>query len=213
MLFAGSERTAELIAAKDAAFFGWGTEVPIERLPHDRLRRHLEAALREGAERHGLWEPFEAHALALNFAGACSGSAFVAQQLVELVSVIALERPEPHRVQEFPLAGPTIALLLNLNAGRLRAQTRLVKGLAPNAMRIATALANDERPYSVVHHPSDASRALRAMLDTGVVTQEGDGLWTLCDAIFALWLKQPQAGRLRIDRRGPEPIPRWALTS
>jgi hypothetical protein len=213
VVFAGGERTAELIATKDAAFFGWGTEVPIERLPFDRLRRHLEAALRESAEQLGLWEPSEAHALALNLAGECDGSPFLAQQLLELLALIALERPNPRSVQEYPLVGPTIALLLNLNAGRLRAQTRLIKGLAPHALRIATALANDERPYSIVDHPSDASRALRAMRDNAIVTRERDSRWTLCDPTFALWLKQPHAGRLLIHHGGTEPIPRWALTT
>ncbi|MHB8695674.1 MAG: hypothetical protein ACYDHH_31020, partial [Solirubrobacteraceae bacterium] len=213
VLFAGSERTAELIAAKDAAFLGWGTEVPIERLPFDRLRRHLEAALRAKADRLELWEPFAAHALALNFASECSGSPFLAEQLLELAALIALERPKGHRVQEYPLAGPTVDLLLDLNAGRLSTQTRLVKGLAPQALRIATALANDDRPYSVVNHPSDASRALRVMFDNAIVAQESDSRWTLCDPMFALWLKRPHAGRLRIDRRGTEPIPRWAMTT
>lgn len=137
----------------------------------------------------------------------------MAQPLLELLLAIALRRPRSHGVQEFPLVGPTIALLLSHNADRLRAQTRLVKGLAPNALRIATALANDERPYSVVHHPTEASRALRAMLDAGVRSRDKGSSWSLCDPVFVLWLQQPQAGRLQSSRRGAGPMPRWAQTT
>ena len=213
VLFAGASRTAQLVADKDAAFFGWGTEVLIERLPGDRLRRHLQAALRENGERLHRWQPAEADALAMNLAGLCDGSAFLAQQLLELLPLVALERPEVPRVQEGPWIEPTVARLLNFNAGRLRSQTRFVKGLAPNALRIAIALANDERPYSVVDHPSEASRALRAMQDHAIVTQDRDSRWMLCDPLFALWLREPYAGRVRVRAGTVESIPDWTLTS
>lgn len=213
VLFAGGDRTSDLITSEDAAFYGWGTEVAIEKLPFDLLRRHLEAALLENPGRLKLWEPFEVRALAMNFAGVCNGSALLAQQLLDVLPAVALRRPEPHRIQEFGLASRTISMLLGLNAERLRAQTRLVKGLATNALRIAVALANDERPYSVVQHPSEAARALRAMVDASIVVRRDEARWSLCDPLFAMWLKQPQAGRLRLDHQDAEPIPRWALTS
>lgn len=213
VLFAGGDRTADLITAKDGAFYGWGTEVLIDRLPVDLLCRHLEAALPEIIEPLGLSGPSEVHSLATNLASACDGSTLLAQQLLDLLPVAALKHPRADEAHDAALADRTLSLLLNLNAGRLRVQTRLVRGLAPNALRIATALANEQRPYSVVGHPSEAARALRTMVDAGIATQRADTRWSLCDPLFAQWLKQPAAGRLRVDRRAPDPIPRWALTS
>ena len=149
----------------------------------------------------------------MNIAQASNGSALLAEQFLEILPLVMQGRLRPRSVQEFPITRLLLAALLGLNAERLRAPARLVKGLAPNAMRVAAALAAEAPPYSVVEHPSDASRALTAMAENGIAARREGSRWILCDPLFALWLKQPPAGRLRLDERSADAVPRWALTT
>ena len=209
-LFAGGERAAELIASDDAAFFGWGTEIALERLSFDLLRRQLEAVLGESRKQLGIQANAEVQQLAITLAGECAGSALLAQQLLDVLPAALFER-STQMSQTGSLAGRTVNILLRTNAERLRAQARLVRGAASNALKVAAALARDERPYSVVGHPSEASRALAALADAGIAHRRPDGRWELNDPLFALWLRQPQAGRLRTKDRSAQPVPPWAL--
>jgi hypothetical protein len=217
VVFAGGARSVDLIASKDAAFYGWGTEVSVGRLPVDLLQRHLYAFLRENQARLGLGDRMpaaEATALAANLAIASDGSSLLAQQLLDVLPLASLARPSGvNMIQQFSLTHQAMSTLLSLNAERLRAQARLVKDLSPNALQIAVALASQERPYAVVQHPTEASRALTAMDESGIAVRVEGSRWILCDPLFASWLKEPPAGRLRPGERATEAVPGWALTS
>lgn len=213
VLFAGGARTVELISSQDAAFYGWGTEVPLEPLSLDLLQRQLSAAISEQAEHLPAALP-AAPTLAFELAAASEGSVLLAEQLLTVMPLIGIVRARgvPGTRERTP-TDQAMAVLLDLNAERLRAQTRLVKGLAPSALSVATALAVGERAYSIVAHPSDAARALNAMAENGIAVRRERSRWMLSDPLFAVWLRQPTAGRLGLDRRALDPVPRWALTS
>ena len=149
----------------------------------------------------------------MNIAQASNGSALLAEQFLEILPLVMQGRLRPRSVQDSRSRASCSRPSSALNAEALRAPARLVKGLAPNAMRVAAALAAEAPPYSVVEHPSDASRALTAMAENGIAARREGSRWILCDPLFALWLKQPPAGRLRLDERSADAVPRWALTT
>jgi hypothetical protein len=194
----GGTGVIDLIAEKDAAFYGWGTEIELAPLPHDVLAQMLYRTMLEGTG-EGLsrdWPyPDSAATLAADLAAVCDGSVRVAEQLLDVLPTAhrAYARSEPSAAQ-LRLAQRAMDVLVELNATAIRTQARLLKDLHSNALPIARALARGDAPYAGVRHPSDASRPLRLLHDAGLAVQREARQWTLTDPVLAAWLRRPAAG-------------------
>jgi hypothetical protein len=195
----GGPGTVDLVADDRAAFFGWGTEVELRWVAPRALRSAVFEVLQRSRPGHDaaqiVGSEFAAE-LAEDIAGLSSGSVMLAQQLID---VLPLARGHE---DEFGMAGQpprgradrALAVVIKLNAARLRQQTRFIKDLHPSALPIARALARGAPPYAGVKHATDASRALDALRDYGLAVQLEPRQWKLADPLLAAWIRRPAGG-------------------
>jgi hypothetical protein len=198
VVLAGGTGVSDVVADERAAFYGWGTEIELSVVWPGALRQAVYGQLREQA---AIELPNEDHladfsvALAADIAELSAGSVLVAQHLINALPLaLRPERAPRGPGSRMGLAHRAMAALLELNATSLQAQTRLLRSLHRNALPIATALARGDAPYSVVRHPTDASRALRVLHRAGIAVQREARQWRLTDPLLAEWLRQPVAG-------------------
>jgi hypothetical protein len=173
VVFCGGPAIGELTASKNAAFFGWGTELALGLPDPDAMQ---QAVLRELSEAFA--RP-DSTLVAERITEYSQGVVSVAEQLTEM----AMRTEEPVDVDALWRD------LVDQHGPRLRVLAAATASLHSQAIPVLTALARAEAPYaSFPRNPSAVSRAITAMRVAGLIDRRGPRAWRLVDPLFAAWL-------------------------
>jgi hypothetical protein len=186
VIFAGGPATTDLVSRRDASFFGWGTNVGVERPHISRLHAAVASWLEAETDiRDTLVAEETAHAV---------------------VEVAERSLPTTERLlgvlSSTDGSTPTISVrrawggLLEADADRLRQTARAVSALDRLALAAASAIAEKRPPYAIPEapHGSEVAKALSALRIAGFAVSPQKGEWRLTDPLFASWLRGRRSG-------------------